>query len=73
MKRKPDFIDFLDASQIYFDLITTCICSLHFILSVTDEQCITSIISSLEYAEKGLEKLLNNYLESIKGGGNNAE
>jgi len=65
MKRKSNFIDFLD------DLINTCIYSLHYILYITGERYIASIIPSLEYAGKGLEKLFEDYSKILKGGEEN--
>ncbi len=66
MNYQSHFIDFFDTSQIYLDILSSCSSALHYIASISDEQELRSIATSLDFANTKLKKLFTDYSDLLR-------
>ena len=77
MKLQFDFIDFLDSSQVYLDIISSCSGAINHYANLADDEDLKSILASLGYSIAQLKKIFANYSDlyitskSIEGGNEN--
>lgn len=64
MKKQFDPIDFFDSSQIYLDIISSCIGAIQHYSNITDNEDLKSVSASLNYAISQLKKEYSSYFNS---------
>jgi len=71
MTKQFNFIDFFDSSQVYLDFILSCVSALHYIASISEQNDLLSVATTLDFAASKLKKLFSGYANSLQGGDNN--